>query len=91
MSVTSQAAVIAPEEVPHQSAETESHAHLLGNSHVLSWTIHGQSHDPSDRIHGSEVPRQTVIQNRPFTALTEPANSGHPASPVLDAESFLGF
>lgn len=89
VSATSQAAVMAPVEVPRNSAEIDSHGHLHDDSHVLSWTIHGQSHDASDHDHGYEMLGQQLIVNPPLSALADPATARHPVycAPVLDVES----
>ncbi len=89
IAASSHEAMVASTEVPHPSAEIDSHTHVHGYPQSLSWTEHGQSHDASGHDHGSEMLEQQIFQIQPLGASANLANAGPPAycAPVTDVES----
>ena len=89
IAASSHEAMVVSAEVPHPSAEIDSHTHVHGDPQGLSWTEHGQSHDASGHDHGSEMLEQQIFQIPPLGASVDLADAGPPfyCAPAFDVES----
>lgn len=89
MAVGSPEVVGAPMEMAQPSAAIDSHAHVHDDSPGLSWTRHGQSHDPSGHDHGAEVLAQQSLQSSSLCASADLAVAGPPVycAPIFEVES----